>query len=342
MLGGDLVGCIRRGVQIGSDQDVAVSFQGFLNDIPSFQRGEKAVDLLRYLFCQPSAGGDQDGACKHVMLRLGKQIRRHIAGIGRFIRNDQNLAGTGDGIDAHVAETGLFGQSHEDVAGAGDLIHLGHAFRAEGQGCNGLRAAHLVDFIHARHACRGKGSRVDLSVRTGRGRHDDPFHTRHLCGDHVHQHAGGIGCRPARRVDARGGHGEQTHPQNGAVRFCLKPAGPLLLFMEGTDVRRRLLHDLQKFLSHLPAGFLNFAFCDAHRLRREVTVIQLTRIGKKGFVPLLPHIGDDVRNHRFVLSVIIGASFQKRIQKISSVFFRKFQYSHITSPIFRGVWRSGP
>ena len=238
MLGGDLVGRIRRGVQIGSDQDVAVSFQGFLNDIPSFQRGEKAVDLLRYLFCQPPAGGDQDGACKHVMLRLGKQIRRHIAGIGRFIRNDQNLAGTGDGIDAHIAETGLFGQSHEDVAGAGYLIHLGHAFRAESEGCNGLGAAHFVDFIHARHACRGKGSRVDLSVRAGRGRHNDPFHSRHLCGNHVHQHAGRIGSRPARRVDACGSHRKQTHAQNGAVRLCLKPAGPLLLFVEGADIFR--------------------------------------------------------------------------------------------------------
>ena len=103
------------------------------------------------------------------MLRLGKKIRRYITGICRFIRNDQNLAGACDGINAHITEAGLFGKGYKNVAGACDFIHLGDTFRAEGHGSDCLGASRLIDFIHSRNIRSRQRSGIHFPVGTGRG-----------------------------------------------------------------------------------------------------------------------------------------------------------------------------
>ena len=58
----------------------------------------------------------------------------------------------------------LFGGRHPGAAGAEDLVDLAHGLGAEGQGGDGLRAAHLVDGVDAAELGRDQHGRVQLAL----------------------------------------------------------------------------------------------------------------------------------------------------------------------------------
>ena len=88
------------------------------------------------------------------MLRLTEQISRDIAGVGFFIRDDQDLARAGDHIDGDRAEDLLLRLGDKGVAGADDLVHLGNALGTVGERGDRLCAADLEDPVDARDGRR--------------------------------------------------------------------------------------------------------------------------------------------------------------------------------------------
>ena len=88
------------------------------------------------------------------MLRLTEQISRDIAGVGLFIRDNQNLARARDHIDGNGTEDLLLRFGDKGVAGADDLVHLGNALGAVRQSGDRLCAADLEDLIDARNGRR--------------------------------------------------------------------------------------------------------------------------------------------------------------------------------------------
>ena len=84
-------------------------------------------------------------------------LRQHVGGECTRIAvggDDQDLGGPGDEIDADFAGQQFLGGGDVDVAGADDAIGARHGARAEGEGRDGLRAAHLKDVVHAQQVAR--------------------------------------------------------------------------------------------------------------------------------------------------------------------------------------------
>ena len=66
MFRSNLIGCINSFLHGISHQKISELIQRFLNDLPAFQLFYEAFYFLVYLFCQRSAGGNQDGGCQFI------------------------------------------------------------------------------------------------------------------------------------------------------------------------------------------------------------------------------------------------------------------------------------
>ena len=86
-------------------------------------------------------------------------LREHVGGeMSRvaFGGDDQDFGGTGDEIDADFAGEQFLCGCDVDVAGTDDAVGARNGSRAEGESCDGLRAAHLEDLAHAEQRGRAE------------------------------------------------------------------------------------------------------------------------------------------------------------------------------------------
>lgn len=85
------------------------------------------------------------------MLCLSWQIRCDPCGLRGFIRNNEDLRGTGDHVDRDLSEHLALCGRDEDIAGTRDLVHRCDAFSSVGESRDRLCAADLVDLGDARN-----------------------------------------------------------------------------------------------------------------------------------------------------------------------------------------------
>ena len=97
---------------------------------------------------QAFGGGEQDGGGVDIVLGLGEHVGGEVARIA-VGDDDQDFGGAGDEIDADFAGEQLLGGGDVDVAGADDAVGARDGAGAEGEGGDGLRAAHLEDVADA-------------------------------------------------------------------------------------------------------------------------------------------------------------------------------------------------
>ena len=147
---GDLDGFIERAHQ----DDGGVLGDRFARDGGGGERGQLALDFSGDGGGQALGGGEQDGGGVHIVLGLRQHVGGEVARIA-FGGDDQDLGGAGDEIDADFAGEQFLGGGDVDVAGADDAVGARHGARAEGEGRDGLRAAHLKDVTHAQ---QGRGA----------------------------------------------------------------------------------------------------------------------------------------------------------------------------------------
>ena len=124
------------------------------------------------------------------MFGLREHVGRDHDRGGPGIGNDQNFAGPGQHVYAHLAHELAFGLGDISVAGAGDDIHGSYGFRAQGQGGDGGRAAHRVNFFDADKAGRGQDVRVEAAILIGRRNHGDFRYPGHQGGQGGHKQTG--------------------------------------------------------------------------------------------------------------------------------------------------------
>ena len=99
------------------------------------------------------------------MLGLGQHVGGEVARIA-IGGDDQDFGGAGDEIDADFAGEQFLGGGDVDVAGADDAVGAGHGAGAEGEGGDGLRAAHLETLRTPSSAAVPKTSSTGLGQAT--------------------------------------------------------------------------------------------------------------------------------------------------------------------------------
>ena len=218
------------------------------------------------------------------MLRLAQQIGGRQPGIRLFIGDHQHLGGAGHHVDVQLAVGHAFGGGHVGVARPHQLVHPGDEARPIGQGGHRLGPAHGNHTIHAGNFCGGQ-HRVVQVLRGGRN-HDNLPHPRHLGGDGVHQHRGGVGRRAAGHIDAHPAQApdDTAHhaPVGGAPLLALEQQ----LFIVVPDVGRRPLQGREQFWRAGRAGRLQ-------PLRRNLIglrPVEFPGAGRHRRVAVLPHV----------------------------------------------------
>ena len=109
MLGSNSIDRVDSVVQIVGDQDVAVIVPGIFRESPFWKAPVRSRPPPR----KPSSASSslvvtENRGSQLVMLCLGQQVRSHKAGIGSLVRQHQDLAGAGDGVDAHDSRNTAF------------------------------------------------------------------------------------------------------------------------------------------------------------------------------------------------------------------------------------------
>ena len=77
------------------------------------------------------------------MLGLRQQIRGDDARVRAVVREDQDLARSGDAVDVDLSEDEALGGRNVEVARADDLVDARHRLRAVRERGDGLRAARI-------------------------------------------------------------------------------------------------------------------------------------------------------------------------------------------------------
>ena len=139
------------------------------------------------------------------MLCLRQQIRCHIPGIGRFICQNKNLAGTGNAVNTHMTIHSLLCQSYKNIARPYDFIDAGNGFRTKSKSCHCLCPSGLVYLGSSRQAGGNQCNRIDLSVFIRRRYHDNSRNSCNLCRNNIHQNRRRISCLSAWNIDAHTG-----------------------------------------------------------------------------------------------------------------------------------------
>ena len=245
------------------------------------------------------------------MLRLRKKICRHIPGICCLVRQNQNFAGAGNGINADISEHGLFSQSDINISGTDNLVHLGNALRAECQSGNRLCAPDLKHAVCARLPGGYQHRRINLSVSAAGRRHNNLVHTGNLCRHNVHQNRGRIGGLAAGNVDTGSLHGGHLLPQENSLRFGGNPAVLFLLFMKAPDIYQRFPDDLYQRGIHRLVGFLCLFLRYLYGFPCQLRVVKFLRIGKQSLVSS----GRDIRNNLLYNRFLLAKLFRTAIQE---------------------------
>ena len=105
MLRGDLVRQVDPLGEVFHDDDGAEGVQGLLNGVPPGKIGQLPLYFLRDLLRKILRGGDADRSLQAAaVLCLSEEVCGHVARVGRFVRKDDDLARTGDHVDADGPE----------------------------------------------------------------------------------------------------------------------------------------------------------------------------------------------------------------------------------------------
>ena len=201
MLRRNLIGCLNSLIHVLCDQDVAEIIQGLLDDLFSGENFYKALYLLVNLVCKFPAGSDQDSAGQLVMLSLRKKVCCHIAWVGSFIGQYQDLTWTCNRVNAYIAIYCFLCQGYENISRAYDLVYLWNAFCTVSQSSHCLGSSNLVDLICSGFSgCYQCGSAY-LAVLSRRGGHYNMGYSCNFGRHNIHKYRGRINCLSAWNID---------------------------------------------------------------------------------------------------------------------------------------------
>ena len=325
---GDGIGRINEIFHFLSDENISIVFNGLADDLCAGKFFYKSIDLLCDCLGDSPVGCEQDGAGHGIVLRLGKKVRRDIAGIGGLVRDHKDLTGACHRVDARDAEAGFLGQGNENIAGACDLVDAGDGLCAIGHGRDRLGAAHLVDLVRTGNIGCDDGAGCRFALCIGGCRDDDLSDARHFGRYHVHQDAGWIDRSSAGHIAAGDFDGSDLLAQDDPV-FCRRdPALCDLLLMVGTDICSRPADHLDKFGGQFLISGFDLLPADPYGLFCQDTLVKLLFQFKYGLVAAGAYIVDDIAHGLFIFRIAGRAAAQQRFEGAGARVFRQIHYSH--------------
>ena len=180
------------------------------------------------------------------MLSLTHEVGGEELGVGGLVRDNQNLAGTGDHVYIYGAEQELLCRCDKDISGADDFIDLRHGLCAVCESSDCLSAAHEEHSVNTCELRGGDDIRIGSTVLLGRSNHDKLLNTRELGGDSVHQNGRRKHGGAARNVNSDALQTAHTLTHDNAVRLCCEPALLNLSAVEVGDVVSRFFEGFKQ------------------------------------------------------------------------------------------------
>ena len=151
VLGRDAVGQFTGLFHAAGVDHYAAALQALGNDGGTGQRVEQTLHFALHSVDIGGVRAQQNGLRQLIVFGLAEQVHGHPFWRCAPVGQHQDLAWSGDHVDANRAEHPALGAGHVGVTGAGDLVHFWDGGRAIGERRNGLRAADGEGAVHARH-----------------------------------------------------------------------------------------------------------------------------------------------------------------------------------------------
>ena len=252
--------------------------------------------------------------------------------IGCLICQYQDLARSGDGINADMSVNSFFGKCHIDVSRTYDLVYFWYTLGSECQSCNRLGTTHFVDFICSCLHSGNKCGRIHFSVLSARGRHDDLLHTCHFCRYNIHQNRRRINCFSTRNIDTDFCKWHDFLSEHGSVRFAVKPAVFFLFFVIFTNVNQCFSDNIQKRRINLFVSFVNLFFCHFDVSGIDIGTVKSFRIFKHCRIFVVSYILNDLCHSILEFSIAARAAFQQILKHVFSGFLCKCYCTHSFMP----------
>ncbi len=139
---------------------------------------------------------DQRDGSARTVFGLGQEIDRDPRRIDGVVRDDRDLGGARDPVDADDAEHLSFGLGDERVAGPDDDVDRPQGTGAERHRRDRLRATDRIDLVDPGDRRRGEDRVVHVPGRVGWRAEHDFAHTGDAGGQHGHQHRRSQRCAP--------------------------------------------------------------------------------------------------------------------------------------------------
>ncbi len=259
-------------------------------------RRERGIDGVGELL----APRDQGRHPARAVLGLRHEVDRDVLGRRVPIRNDDDLRGSGDRVDADDPLDLPLREGDIAVAGTDHDVDRGHGLGPEREGGDSLRAAdpeHRVDTGERRS---GEHDRRNRAIRTGGNAQHDLGHAGDARRDRGHEHGRGVGRAATRDVAPGAGDRDRQLPRFDAVAAEHDLGLPLRLVVR-TDARRRRLERDANLRCDLAQRRVHLRGRDEDRV--ELDPVELPRPGAEGLIAVLPHRAED-RPDRFDGTVI--------------------------------------
>ena len=260
MFRSNFIGSLNGLVHIFCDQDITKVLQGFLNNGFSGKYLNKTSDFFIYLICKFLICCDQDRRCHLIMFCLRKKICCNITRICSLICKNEDLAWTGNRINAYVSINCLFCKRNKNISGSYDLVNLWNTLGSICKCSDGLCTTHFIDFICSGFVGSNKCAWIYFSVFSRRCCHYNTVNTGNFCRNDIHKHGRRIYSLSTGNVNTYTVQSGYLLTKHGSVCCACEPAVLKLLFVIAADIH-------QCFFDHIDQGRIYQLVCFLDLLR---------------------------------------------------------------------------
>ncbi|OQA41592.1 MAG: hypothetical protein BWY49_00338 [Candidatus Omnitrophica bacterium ADurb.Bin314] len=228
------------------------------------------------------------------MFCLGQQVAGHEIRVGGVVRDDRDLARSGDHVDVNEPVDLTLRFRDVGIPRSDDLVDLRDRFGTEGHGADRLDAADTVNLVHAEQVRDREDVRVDVPrVTPRRGADCDLLHVGDLGRDNRHVDRRDKGRRAGRDVHADSLNRFVLFPELDAVLAGELEGAFQFLFIVFTDV----LGDLAEERDERDLDFLectvDVALRDRKPFEGQVDPVEFAGVAAEREIPRLTDLRED-------------------------------------------------
>ena len=157
------------------------------------------------------------------MFCLREQICCDITWICSLIRQNKNLAWSGNRINTYMSIYRLLCKCDVNITWSDNLIYLWYTLCYIRKCCNCLCPTNLINCCCSCLFCSNQCCRIYLSVFSGRCHHNDFFNSGNFCRHNIHQNRRWINCLSTRNINSDTLKSRNFLSKYCSIRFAVKP-----------------------------------------------------------------------------------------------------------------------